>query len=119
MLKASASETVETRLKNQGDVRSPALYNREQYQRSDVISSDKVKSSRNGMRERSGYIDIVYAEDKTNGSVKRFGNRGTDPRGGNRRVYGIEDVMKVFKIFFLLNLRSSLNYRTEYRTKLY
>lgn len=101
MLKASASETVETRLKNQGDVRSSALYNSEQYQRSDVTSSDKVKSSRNGMRERSGYIDIVYAEDKTNGSVKRFGNLGTDPRG-NRRVYGIEDVMKVFKISFSL-----------------
>ncbi|XP_071555945.1 uncharacterized protein [Temnothorax nylanderi] len=92
----SASETVETRLKNRDDVRPPALYNREQSRhsdRSDVASSGNVKSSRNGMRERLGYIDIVYADEKTNGSVKRFGNLGTDD-GENRRVYGIEDVMK-------------------------
>ncbi|XP_011879810.1 PREDICTED: uncharacterized protein LOC105568612 [Vollenhovia emeryi] len=89
----SASETTETRLKNQGDVRPSALYNREQSRRSDVASSGNVKSPRNGMRERFGYIDIVYADDKTNGSVKRFGNLGIDARE-NRRVYGIEDVMK-------------------------
>jgi len=53
------------------------------------------------MRERSGYIDIVYADNKINGSIKRFGNLGIDLRE-NRRVYGIEDIMKVFKTFFFL-----------------
>lgn len=53
------------------------------------------------MRERSGYIDIVYTDNKANGSVKHFGNLGTDSKE-NRRVYGIEDVMKVLKISFLL-----------------
>lgn len=99
----SASEKVETRLKNQDDIRPPALYNREQSRRPDVASSGNVKSSRNGMKERSGYIDIVYADDKANGSVKRFGNLGIDAIG-NRRVYGIEDVMKVRKISFLRSL---------------
>lgn len=97
----SASEAIETRLKNPDDVRPPALYNREQSRRSDVVSSGNVKSSRNGMRERSGYIDIVYADDKTNGSIKRFGNLNTDTRD-NRRVYGIENVMKVLKVYFSL-----------------
>lgn len=53
------------------------------------------------MRERSGYIDIVYADDKTNGSIKRFGNLDTNTRD-NHRVYGIENIMKVFKIPFSL-----------------
>ncbi|XP_028046320.1 uncharacterized protein LOC105837730 [Monomorium pharaonis] len=92
-VKVSASETVETGLKNHGDVRPPALYNIEQSQRSDVASSGNVKSSRNRMRERSGYIDIIYADDKTNDSVKHFGNLGTTS-GENRQVYGIDDIMK-------------------------
>lgn len=100
----SASETVEARLKNQDDIRLPASYNREQSQ--DVAFSGNIKALKNGMRERSGYIDIIYAGNKINGSVKRFGNLGTDTKE-NRRIYDIEDVMKVFKIF-LLNLRSSL-----------
>lgn len=90
-VEVSASETVETRLKNQGVARSPALYNREQSPRSNVAGN--VKLSRNGMIERTGYIDIVYADDKANGSVKRFGNLGINPVE-NRQVYGIEDVMK-------------------------
>lgn len=53
------------------------------------------------MRERSGYIDIVYADDKPNGSVKHFGNLDADARE-NRRVYGIKNVMKVLKISFSL-----------------
>ncbi|XP_029680019.1 uncharacterized protein LOC115245713, partial [Formica exsecta] len=89
----SASETVETRLKNQGDARPPALYNREQSLRSNVTPSSNVKLSRNVMRERTGYIDIIYADDKANGSMKRFGNLGNNPVE-NRQVYGIEDVMK-------------------------
>lgn len=93
-------------MKNRDAVRPPALYNREQSRRSDAVSSSNVKSSRNGMAERSDYIDIVYADDKTNGSIKRFGNLG-DARE-NRRVYG----MKVFKIFF--SLRSFLIYFVEY-----
>ncbi|XP_018365509.1 PREDICTED: uncharacterized protein LOC108762816 [Trachymyrmex cornetzi] len=88
----SASEIVETRLKDQ-DTRPPVSFNREQSQWLDVASSNKIKSSRNATREQSSYIDIVYADDKTNGSVKRFGNLHTDSRE-NRRVYGIEDVMK-------------------------
>ncbi|XP_011631251.1 uncharacterized protein LOC105423262 [Pogonomyrmex barbatus] len=93
-VEVSASEIVNARLKSQGDdARPPALYNREQSLRSNVASSGNVKSSRNGMRERLDYIDIVYANDQVNGSIKRFGNMGTDPKE-NRRVYGIEDVMK-------------------------
>jgi len=45
--------------------------------------------------------NIVYADDKTNGSVKHFGNLHTDFRE-NQRVYGIEDVTKIFKILFIL-----------------
>ncbi|XP_029677521.1 uncharacterized protein LOC115244204 [Formica exsecta] len=92
-VEVSASETVETRLKNQGDARPPALYNREQSLRSNVTPSSNVKLSRNVMRERTGYIDIIYADDKANGSMKRFGNLGNNPVE-NRQVYGIEDVMK-------------------------
>ncbi|XP_070162425.1 uncharacterized protein [Polyergus mexicanus] len=92
-VEVSASETFETRLKNQGDARPPALYNREQSLRSNVTPSGNVKLSRNVMRERTGYIDIVYADDKANGSMKRFGNLGNNPVE-NRQVYGIEDVMK-------------------------
>ncbi|XP_029169661.1 uncharacterized protein LOC114939520 [Nylanderia fulva] len=92
-VEVSASETVETRLKNQGDARPPALYNREQSLRSNVTRAGNVKLSRNGIRERTGYIDIVYADDKANGSIKRFGNLGIDP-AENRQIYGIEDVMK-------------------------
>ncbi|KAL0101136.1 hypothetical protein PUN28_018767 [Cardiocondyla obscurior] len=88
----SASEIVETRLKNQGDARPPVLYNREQSQRTDIPSSGNVELSRSVLKERSGYIDIVYA-DKINGSVKHFGNLGTDGKG-TRRIYGIEDVIK-------------------------
>ncbi|KYM82026.1 hypothetical protein ALC53_07510, partial [Atta colombica] len=87
----SASEIVETRLKNQ-DARPPVSFNRQS--RLDVASSiSKIKLSRNIIREQSSYIDIVYADDKTNGSVKHFGNLHTDFRE-NQRVYGIEDVMK-------------------------
>lgn len=52
------------------------------------------------MRERTGYIDIIYADDKANGSMKRFGNLGNNPVE-NRQVYGIEDVMKVFLFYFI------------------
>ncbi|XP_072764804.1 uncharacterized protein [Anoplolepis gracilipes] len=93
-VEVSASETVETRLKNQpDDARPPALYNREQSLRSNVTPLGNVKLSRNGMRERPGYIDIIYTDDKANGSMKRFGNFDIDP-AENRQVYGIEDVMK-------------------------
>jgi len=50
--------------------------------------------------ERTGYIDIVYADDKANGSMKHFGNLGINPVE-SRQVYGIEDVMKVFLLFFI------------------
>ncbi|XP_050456520.1 uncharacterized protein LOC126854145 [Cataglyphis hispanica] len=92
-VEVSASETVETRLKNQGDARAPTLFNREQSFRSNVTPSSNIKLSRNVMRERTGYIDIVYADDKANGSMRRFGNFGNNPVE-NRQVYGIEDVMK-------------------------
>lgn len=85
-------------MKNQGDARPPALYNREQSPRSNVTRASNVKLSGNGIRERTGYIDIVYADDKANGSIKRFGNLGIDP-AKNRQIYGIEDVMKVFFSF--------------------
>lgn len=52
------------------------------------------------MTERTGYIDIVYADDKANGSMKRFGNLGINPVE-SRQVYGIDDVMKVFFLFFM------------------
>lgn len=55
------------------------------------------------MIERTGYIDIVYADDKANGSMKRFGNLGINPIE-SRQVYGIEDVMKVFLFFYFLYL---------------
>ncbi|XP_011050529.1 PREDICTED: uncharacterized protein LOC105143750 [Acromyrmex echinatior] len=87
-----ASEIVEISLKDQ-DTRPPVSFNREQSQRLDIASSSKIKSSRNVTKEQSNYIDIIYADDKTNGSVKRFGNLHTDSQG-NRRVYGIENVMK-------------------------
>ncbi|KYM94237.1 hypothetical protein ALC62_15145 [Cyphomyrmex costatus] len=87
----SASEIAETRLKNQ-NIRPPVLYNREKSQRSNVESSSKDKS-RDVTSERSDYIDIVYVDDKTNNSVKRFGNLRTDSRE-NLKVHGIEDVMK-------------------------
>lgn len=87
----SASETVETRLKNQDDVRAPGLYNREQ---SDIVASDNFKST-DRMKEQSGFIDIVYVDDKANGSVKHFGNSGIDLKD-NQRVFNIEDIMKVF-----------------------
>lgn len=51
------------------------------------------------MSERSGYIDIVYADDKVNGNVKHFGNVGIDSKASNRRVYGIEDIMSVSILF--------------------
>ncbi|KAL6428595.1 hypothetical protein ACFW04_007904 [Cataglyphis niger] len=92
-VEVSASETVETRLKNQGDARPPTLFNREQFFRSNVTPSSNIKLSRNVMRERTGYIDIVYADDKANGSMRRFGTFANNPVE-NRQVYGIEDVMK-------------------------
>lgn len=57
------------------------------------------------MIERTGYIDIIYADDKRNGSMKRFGNLGINPVE-SRQVYGIEDVMKVF-LFVVLSLSFS------------
>ncbi|XP_012219402.1 uncharacterized protein [Linepithema humile] len=92
-VEVSASETVETRLKNRGDARAPALYNREQFPQSDIVASGNSRLSTDRMKERSGYIDIVYADDKANGSVKHFGNLGVDSKE-NRRVYGTEDVIK-------------------------
>ncbi|EZA49854.1 hypothetical protein DMN91_006494 [Ooceraea biroi] len=95
-IEVSASEVVGTRLKNNGDARVPELYNRKQFPRSDFASiapSSNIKVSKNRMRERSGYIDIVYADDKVNGSVKHFGNLGIESKE-NRRVYSIEDIMR-------------------------
>lgn len=82
-------------MKNRGDARAPALYNREQFPQSDIIASGNSKLSTDKVKERSDYIDIVYMDAKTNESVKHFGNLGVDTRE-NRRVYGIEDVIKVF-----------------------
>ncbi|EFN74949.1 hypothetical protein EAG_04008 [Camponotus floridanus] len=90
-VEVSASKTVETRLKSQGDARPPTLYNREQSLRSNLLSN--VKLSRHGVIERTDYIDIVYADDKANGSIKHFGNLGINPVE-SRQVYDIEDIMK-------------------------
>lgn len=85
----SASEAVETKSKDRGDARASASYNRGQSAR-----SDDRRTSEEQARRQSGYIDIVYAGDRANGSMRRFGNFGVGP-GQDRRVYGIEDVMKV------------------------
>ncbi|XP_020289022.1 uncharacterized protein LOC109857274 [Pseudomyrmex gracilis] len=96
-VEVSASETVETRLKNRADARSPALYNREEPKSSDLAASGNVKlpKTTHGITERPGFIDIIYTGDKAENS-KRFGNFGADS-GENRRVFGIDDVMKYIR----------------------
>ncbi|XP_019696681.1 uncharacterized protein LOC105182682 [Harpegnathos saltator] len=58
-----------------------------------AASGDPRETPEEEARRRPGYIDIVYAGDRANGSVRRFGNFGVEPRE-DRRVYGIGDVMK-------------------------
>ncbi|XP_032681272.1 uncharacterized protein LOC116848844 isoform X2 [Odontomachus brunneus] len=84
----SASEAVKTKSKDRGDARASASYNREQSAR-----SDNRRASEEETKRQSGYIDIVYAGDRANGSMRRFGNFGVNP-GQDQRVYGIEDIMK-------------------------
>lgn len=72
---------------------SPALYNREQPRNRSNVAADPRASEKEAGR-RSGYIDIVYAGDRANGSIRRFGNFGLGSEE-DRRMYGIEDIMKV------------------------
>ncbi|KAG7200227.1 hypothetical protein KM043_017704 [Ampulex compressa] len=87
----AASEHVETRVDNQGSRVAPEAPGKQQGQRQDSFEDVKAQSGR--LEDQPGYIDIVYAEDKSGGSLKRFGNSRIEGKQ-NARVYAVQDVLK-------------------------